>query len=204
MSWKSQEAPKAFLLLQPPTPQSRCQEDQGSRMLGSLAAELPSPSPPHSDSLTWFLRYPQIHRSSPPVWAFVSGLPTSGACLPASPSPVSSLIPHILEILHSRILCSLLGLSAPPPLLHCTALDSAHQGTAHYGIDRLTGLPVGLLNYFFNVYYIHLAALDLSFSMGDLWHSHLWRVGSSSPAGIELEPPALGVCSLSHWREVPI
>ena len=35
-------------------------------------------------------------------------------------------------------------------------------------------------------------------------HSKLWHVGSSSPAGIELEPPALGVCSLSHWGEVPI
>ena len=135
----------------------------------------------------------------------MSGLPTSGACLPASPSPVSSLIPHIREILHSRILCSLLSLPAPAPLLHCTALDSAHRGTAHHGIDRLTGLPVVFTELFFQCLFYFFDSTGALFRHGGSMYTLSCGMWDPVPqSGIELEPPALGVWSLSHWREFPI
>ena len=101
----------------------------------------------------------------------MSGLPTSGACLPASPFCVSSLIPHILEILHSRILRSLLSLSTPPPLLYSTALDSAHQGTAHHGIDRLNGLPVGFTKLLFQCLFYLFDCTGSLFQHGGSMHT---------------------------------
>lgn len=124
MSWKSQQASKALLLLQPPgAPQSRCQEGLGSSTLGSPAKELPSPAPA-------LIKIVPGSADTPTPQTFSTSLGHQPLCLgfqpvrgiSCFPIPCVHLIPHILEILLCGLrLCSLPAL---PPPLHCTGLNT--------------------------------------------------------------------------------
>lgn len=118
--------------------------EQEPRFSCSSTAVTPSPHrlPDFQDSsdISQTMFHNALHLSGPS--AFVSGLWANWGYSPASPSLVSSLTPHIMEILHCGLgLCPLLSFPSPP--YPCTALDSAHQGTFHGGMDWLTKAPVG-------------------------------------------------------------
>lgn len=134
-----------------PGPRFRSQGGLESRTPGSLSAVQPPPAPSRFPD---FQDSSDITQTTRPTHTLSTclghhqplylGFRPVGGCSSASPSPVSSLTPRKLEILHSGLgFCHLLSFSSPTH--PCTELDSVHKDAFHYGMDWLAKLLVGFI-----------------------------------------------------------